>query len=299
MTTVSVIIVNYNSGYVLHEAINRLLLSTIPLEIFISDNGSTDQSLIQIELLLSSNPNIHIIKNGVNLGFSAGNNLILPLISTEYILFLNPDCLIESNSIERLIDNFNQDPNIGMIGCLIKNSDGTEQSGCRRLIPTPWSALIRIMKFHRLLPNFKLFQDFNLTGNPLPNHPVDVEAISGAFMLVKQSAIKLVGPLDPGYFLHCEDLDWCLRFTQSGFRIVFVPDVVITHFKGSCSISRPIFVEWHKHKGMVRFYRKHFSHKYPAILLWFVIIGIWIRFGFLSIHYSFKHFSRLLGVNYG
>ena len=298
MTTVSVIIVNYNSGYILLEAINRLLLSTVPVEIYISDNGSSDQSLSPVEMLLLNNPNIHIFKNDSNLGFSTGNNLVLPFISAEYILFLNPDCLIESDSIEKLLNTFNLSPNIGMVGCLIKNSDGTEQSGCRRLIPTPWSALIRIINFHRLFPNCKLFQDFNLTGNPLPTHPVDVEAISGAFMLVKHAAIKLVGPLDPGYFLHCEDLDWCLRFTQSGFRIIFVPDVVITHIKGSCSINRPIFVEWHKHKGMVRFYRKHFSQKYPAFLLWFVITGIWLRFGLLSIYYSFQYLRHLLGINH-
>lgn len=105
-----------------------------------------------------------------------------------------------------------------------------------------------------------------------------MEAISGAFMLVKRSSLETVGPLDTGYFLHCEDLDWCMRFKQAGYLILFVPDVVITHVKGGCSVNRPVFVEWHKHKGMVRFYRKFFQKRYPSVLLFLVYVAVWIRF---------------------
>ena len=185
-------------------------------------------------------------------------------------------------------------PDVGMAGCLIRNTDGTEQTGCRRSIPTPWRSLLRVLKLGHLFQNNTLFQDFNLTGSPLPAQPQTIEAISGAFMLVRRSALNQVGPLDPDYFLHCEDLDWCMRFTQAGYQILFVPNVVITHVKGSCSINRPIFVEWHKHKGMLRFYRKFFLDKYPKALMWLVSLGVCLRFGLVASYSIYRHVSRYL-----
>jgi GT2 family glycosyltransferase len=299
MPTVSVIIVNYNSGTLLVECVGRVLESTIPVDIYVSDNGSSDGSIQLLEKKHGYNSNVHIIENDENIGFSQGNNIIIPLIKGDYFLFLNPDCLIEANTIERTLDSMTQYNNVGMTGCLILNSDGTEQPGCRRFIPTPWSAFARVFRLSRFFPNNQSFYDFNLTGSPLPNKAVDVEAISGAFMLVSRTALEKVGPFDPEYFLHCEDLDWCLRFTQAGYRILFVPDIAITHIKGSCSVSRPIFVEWHKHKGMLRFYRKFFLDKYPRPLMWLVTFGVCLRFCLLATYYSFRHLANYLGVARG
>lgn len=86
------------------------------------------------------------------------------------------------------------------------------------------------------------FFDFHLNKQPLPNEPIDVEAISGALMLVKKGAIEDVGRWDEQYFLHCEDLDWCMRFKQKNWRIVFVPDAPVTHFQGTCSHTRPFLL---------------------------------------------------------
>ena len=105
-----------------------------------------------------------------------------------------------------------------------------------------------------------------------------------------------VGPLDDGYFMHCEDLDWCMRFRQKGRQILFVPTAKVVHFLGVCSKSRPIFVEWHKHKGMMRFYRKFFRHQYPGILMWLVGLGVWLRFGLIATYYSGRHVARWLGL---
>ncbi len=97
-------------------------------------------------------------------------------------------------------------------------------------------------------------------------------------MLVRRTAVeRIVGRLDEGYFLHCEDLDWCMRFRQAGLQILFVPDAEATHHKGTCSRDRPIRVLWHLHKGMVR-YRKFFQHQYPAPLMWAVVSAVWVRF---------------------
>ena len=87
-----------------------------------------------------------------------------------------------------------------------------------------------------------------------------------------------MGLVDEIYSLHCEDLDWCMVFRMKGWKILFVPDAETIHAKGTCGINRPIRVEWHKHGGMVRFYRKFFRHQYSAPLMWLVICAVWIRF---------------------
>ena len=115
-------------------------------------------------------------------------------------------------------------------------------------------------------------------SQPLPERPVEVEAISGACMMARREAVDDVGLWDEGYFLHCEDLDWCMRFRSKGWKILFVPSARVTHYLGVSSKSRPVFVEWHKHKGMMRFYRKFFKRQYPLGLMGLVAVGVWLRF---------------------
>jgi GT2 family glycosyltransferase len=148
------------------------------------------------------------------------------------------------------------------------------------MVPTPWKSLVNSMGL-RFLSRWwpGIFADFRLDGKPLPDWPVEVDAISGACMLVSRAALADVGPLDEGYFLHCEDLDWCMRFRQRGWKVMFVPQARLKHSKGSCSSSRPVFVEWSKHKGMVRFAGKFFANHYPRPVFWLICLGIWLRFG--------------------
>lgn len=171
-----------------------------------------------------------------------------------------------------------------MVGGLLLNPDGSEQAGGRRLTPTPGRTLVRAFGLQRLAKRWpSLLVDFNLHQQPLPTQPVKVEAISGACMLVKPDAIAEVGLWDERYFLHCEDLDWCMRLIRAGWDIVFVPSAPIIHEQGVCSRSRPLFVEWHKHKGMSRFYLKFFHKAYALPLLGAVLLAIWVRFGLIAL----------------
>ncbi len=156
--------------------------------------------------------------------------------------------------------------------------DGTEQAGCRRFVPTPRRSMVRVLRLHELIRNHPRFQPFIMMGLPLPETPVAVEAISGAFMLVRREALAAVGPMDENYFMHCEDLDWCMRFRVAGWKILFVPQARTVHWKGFCSTVHPVAVEYHKHRGMVRFYNKFFRHQYPAGLMVLVVAAVWLRF---------------------
>jgi GT2 family glycosyltransferase len=119
-----------------------------------------------------------------------------------------------------------------------------------------------------------------------------MEAISGAFMFVRRKALEQVGPMDDGYFLHCEDLDWCMRFRKDGWKILFVPQVAIIHKKGVCCRDRQIQAEWHKHKGMIRFYRKFFKHQYPLAIMYMVIASVWTRFALLTMLLSLQRLKK-------
>jgi GT2 family glycosyltransferase len=201
----------------------------------------------------------------------------------EDLLLLNPDAQLAPHSIGGLAGVLHSFPGAGMVGPLVLNPDGTEQAGGRRRLPTPGRAWIQAFGLRRLakISAAAVRLDFIQAELPLPAAPVEVEAISGACMLVQRAALDRVGGLDEGYFLHCEDLDWCQRFRQAGWRVVFVPEVAVVHDKGACSRTRPLFVQWHLHRGMVRYYRKFLLEAYPAPLHVLVVAAIWARFATL------------------
>ena len=279
---VSVVIVNFNGGPLLNETVRAVLCSSVPVEVFVSDNGSKDGSLTPLSSL-RTDPRLRIIENRANLGFSRGNNVALKQAVGDHVLLLNPDCLIQPDTLARMLTAMANYPQTVMAGCLIRNPDGTEQTGCRRSVPSPWRTLVRVLHLYKLFPHHPRFRHIALTQEPLPDKPVFLEAISGAFMLIRRDALEQIGLLDEGYFLHCEDLDLCLQFHRMNRLILFVPDVEVVHYKGTCSADRPIRVLWYKHKGMVRFYLKFFRHQYPSVLMVMVITAVWFRFSILAL----------------
>jgi len=275
---VSVVVVNFNSRELVSRAARAALSSTVSLEVIVVDNCSTDNSLRRLRLEHGADTRVRVIRNRRNLGFARACNEGIRVASGKYLLFLNPDCIIESDTIARMVSRLEQYPQAGMAGCTVRNPDGSEQAGSRRVVPTPWRSAVRVFHLDRLFPHHPRFNSFDRVHSPLPSQPVFVEAISGAFMLVRREALREVGPFDKRYFLHCEDLDWCMRFRRSGWQILFVPDVDVLHYKGACSADRPVTVLWHKHRGMMRFYRKFFRHQYPLPLMTLVAATVWARF---------------------
>lgn len=295
---VSAVIVNYNAGPLLAECIRAALPQTSA--ILVVDNASRDSSIKDCAALFADEPRLKIIRNESNLGFAAACNIGFSKASEEFVLFLNPDCRLDEGAVFDLLRALKTDPAAGMVGGLLLNADGTEQGGGRRAVPTPWRSFVRAFGLTQLANRWpKLFFDFHLHKQPLPEHPIEVEAISGACMLVKRQAVADAGLWDEAYFLHCEDLDWCMRFRRKGWKILFVPSARVIHALGTCSRSRPIFVEWHKHKGMVRFYRKFFGHQYPGVVMWLVVAGVWFRFGLISTYRSVRLAMRRLGDRRG
>jgi hypothetical protein len=273
-----VVIVNFNAGGFLRDAVESVLRSQSAAHVYVVDNASIDKSL---DLLpRDQGDRLTIIRNGANLGFATGCNIGLKQATGSNILILNPDCQVTDGAIERLITVLRSTDRIGMVGPHLLNPDGSEQAGGRRRLPTPSLVLfgaasaLGLERFLPVqLPNFLLHQD------PLPSSPVEVEAISGACLMARREMIMDIGPLDEQYFLHVEDLDWCMRAHRAGWKILFVPDAKVIHQKGTSSQVQPLTVEYYKHKGMVRFYGKLLDETRSRWLLALVAAGVWTRFG--------------------
>ncbi len=274
---ITAIVVNYNAGAWLKKSVSCLIDSSVSMAIYVVDNHSSDGSVEALASVCGVD-RIKIIENGENRGFAAANNQVLRTVRSDYFVLLNPDCLVERSGVERIIAVMEQDDSIGLASCLIRDPDGNIQKTCRRRFPTPWSGFVRSAGLTRLFPGRPAFRDFDYGGGSDLDAVRFVDAVSGAFMVVKGEAVRAVGVMDEGYFLHCEDLDWCMRFWRSGHKVAFVPDVEAVHAKGGSSDRKRWKVNWHLHRGMIRFYSKFYRDRYPRPIMWLVYAGIGVRF---------------------
>jgi len=270
-----VVIVNFDAGEFLKDAVQSVLRSRAVAHVCIVDNASSDTSLNLLPL--GQDDRLIIIRNETNLGFATACNIGLARATADYVLFLNPDCRVEEGAIERLIAALQSTDGAGLAGPLLLNSDGSEQTAGRRKFPMPRTVLAHAFGatwFKRRVLGY----DAPRSEEPQPKLPSEIEAISGACMMASRIAVADVGSLDEHYFLHCEDLDWCMRFHLRGWKILFVPEANVVHHKGISSRHRPLAAEYHKHKGMVRFYRKFLGGAHPQWLLMLVALSVWTRF---------------------
>ncbi|MFI4967624.1 MAG: glycosyltransferase family 2 protein [Gammaproteobacteria bacterium] len=274
--TVSAVVVNYNAGTILGDLIRSLIAQDLITHVVVVDNASSDGSLQRLENEVRD-PRLRLVRNADNRGFAAACNQGAALVDSHYLLFINPDCRMDTGALSQLLAVLRDDPCAGMAGPLILNADGSEQRGCRRYLPDPRRALMRVLGFGKPDAQGKV-AGFDLTGTPLPSGPTEVEAISGACMLLKREVYAKLGGWDEGYFLHCEDLDLCMRLRSVGMRTLFVPDARVTHVQGVSSRGRKVFVLWHKHRGMWRYFTKFQRAASPVWLTALVWFGIWSRF---------------------
>jgi O-antigen biosynthesis protein len=277
MIQLSIIIVNYNVQDFLAQTLVsvRKAIRTIECEIFVVDNGSNDGS---VELIRNQFPEVKLIANQENVGFGAANNQALRLAQGKFFVILNPDTVVQEDTFQVLINFLNEHPECGMVGCKILNPDGSLQLACRRSFPTPWVGLTKVIGLSRLFPKSRLFGKYNLTYLD-PDHTHEVEAISGSFMMVRKEAVAQVGHFDESFFMYGEDLDWCYRIKEAGWKIFYVPATKIIHFKGESSKKSYLDLTLMFYKAMQLFVEKHFKSRYFFLPQWFLITGIVLRAG--------------------
>lgn len=283
---VSVIIVNYNVREFLRQSLLSLRKALVELsaEVFVVDNASTDRSADMVRQEFSE---VRLISNRENLGFAAANNQALRQARGRLVVLLNPDTVVQEDTFVAIRDFMDAHPDTGMVGCKVLNPDGTLQLACRRSFPTPWVAFTRLSGLSRLFPKNRWFGRYNLTYLP-EDETAEVEAISGSFMAVRRDALAAVGMLDEAFFLYGEDLDWCFRMRQNGWKIHYFPKTQIVHFKGESAKQSGLDNLRQFYQAMGLFVRKHFRPdssfsffrgKSGLFLLayWLLHVAIWFR----------------------
>jgi GT2 family glycosyltransferase len=274
----SIIIVNYNVKEFLQNLIYSIYKATqkINYEIIIVDNASDDGS---VEFLQEKFPNIKLIVNENNLGFSKANNIGLSIAMGKYILLLNPDTIVQEDTFERMINFFERTPDAGMAGCKILNPDGTLQLACRRSFPGPWTSFCKVTGLSNLFPGSRFFAKYNLTYLD-ENQTYEVDAISGSFMMIRKETYEKVGKLDEQFFMYGEDLDWCYRVQNEGYKVYYVHDTQIIHYKGESTKRSSIDETKIFYNAMHLFVKKHFATSFivEIILQAAIVIRKFIAF---------------------
>jgi N-acetylglucosaminyl-diphospho-decaprenol L-rhamnosyltransferase len=270
----SIVIVAADSGDGLADCVASVLRDNGQIEVLVVDNDSHDGSIERVAAQFAQNPQMRIIRNGANLGFGAGCNRGAEVARGDAILFLNPDCLVKAGATAALRSILDTDAVIGLIGALQVDASGRVDPASRRRDPLLPRALATASGLARLIPSLEGVEIAAAPQEALES----VDAVSGALMLVSREAFARVGGFDEAYFLHCEDLDLCRRLRDAGYRVVCATEVRVVHAQGGSSRRRPIFVAWHKHRGMWRWFTRFDPAARNPVLRGLVWCGIWFAF---------------------
>lgn len=293
----SIIIVNHNTAKFLSDCLSSIKQSrdNLKKEIFIVDNASTDgsQKMIYEEWLTSRRSKIStktslsltisMIENRSNLGFAKACNQAIRQARGSYVLLLNPDTLLEKNTLSEMVSFMDKKPKVGVSTCRVELPNGEIDWASHRGFPTPWRSFTYFLGLSRLFPRTKLFGGYHLEYKDL-SQPHEIDSPCGAFYLVSKDVVRKVGLLDEDYFMFGEDLDWSYRIKKQGFKIFYYPKVKIIHYKGAASGMHKVNSQAEKkerkkavesfYETMKIFYRKHYEDKYPRLVKFFVFLGI-------------------------
>lgn len=268
MIDVSFIIVSWNAKNFLIDCLQSITdTTTISKEIFVIDNASSDGSP---EAVAERFPDVILIRNPDNYGFAKANNIGIKMATGKYICLVNSDVIVLPGCIDNLLKFMEQRPNIGMVGPRILNADGSLQPSCRNL-PSFFSTFCRTTALDTVFPNTRFFCGCQFKWW---KHDCErkVEVLSGCFWFVKQEAINKVGGLDEDFFFYAEDIDWCKRFNDSGWDIMFYPGAGAIHLGGASSSNMPERFYVEQRKANLIYWKKHHGNV-GKIFYWFMALS--------------------------
>ncbi|HEV7425820.1 MAG TPA: glycosyltransferase family 2 protein [Thermoanaerobaculia bacterium] len=275
MPALSICMVSLNCRHVVEDCLVSLRRSTFrDFEIVIADNGSEDGTLEY----LRAQPDVHLIENGWNAGFTKGTNQGIAASSGKYVLWLNTDTILPEDALGRLVEFMETRARAGVAGPKVLNADGSFQAQCKRGLPSPFASLCYILGIDRVWP-----RNPNISGYLLRSMPEDqaniVTAVSGCCLMTRRELTKTVGPLDEAMFGFGEDLDWCVRASKQGWEVWYYPGSVITHLKGQGGAhSKPYRKIRGMHHCMWLFYKKHLRERYWPPVTALIGMGILASF---------------------
>jgi GT2 family glycosyltransferase len=273
----SVVIVNYNVEFFLEQCLNSVYeaLKHVEGEVFVVDNNSIDGS---VSMVKSKFPDVHLIENKDNVGFSKANNQALRIAKGTYHLLLNPDTIVEEDTFLKVVRFMDEHPDAGGLGVKMIDGKGNFLPESKRGLPTPKDAFYKIFGFSRLFPKSKRFGRYHLSF--LDKEQIhEVEILSGAFMLMRKEALDKVGLLDEDFFMYGEDIDLSYRIVLGGYKNYYFPETRIIHYKGESTKKSSVNYVFVFYNAMIIFARKHFSEKNARAYSFLINLAIYFRAG--------------------
>jgi GT2 family glycosyltransferase len=285
----SVVIVNYNVEYFLEQCLLsvRKAMQTVIGEVFVVDNNSIDGS---VKMVKDKFPEVKLIANKKNLGFSKANNQAMKMASGEYVLLLNPDTVVEDDTFEKIVAFMDSHPDAGGLGVKMVDGSGKFLPESKRGLPTPEAAFYKMFGISKIFPKSKRFSKYHL-GYLNQNEIHEVEILAGAFMLMRKSVLDKIGLLDESFFMYGEDIDLSYRIIKAGYKNYYFPKTRIIHYKGESTKKSSVNYVLVFYKAMVIFARKHFTQKNARLLTNLINIAIYFR-AFIAILSRF--FNQLI-----
>ena len=244
----SIVIVSYNVRTYLEQCLQSVhqALEGIEGEVFVVDNHSDDDSVATVR---TGYPWVRLIENEENIGFSRANNIAIRQARGEYVLLLNPDTVVATDTLHQVLDFMDSHPKAGGAGVMMHHTDGSRAPESRRAIPTPWVSCLKMLGFTRRYYMSHLSWE----------EPGRIEVISGAFFFLRRKALDEVGLLDEDFFMYGEDIDLSYRLLKGGWENWYLP-CPITHYKGKSTQKSDYRYVHIFYQAMLIFFRKHYSH---------------------------------------
>jgi len=273
--SLAVVIVSYNVRFFLEQALRAVFQSAgdLSVEVWVVDNQSSDDS---VSMVRERFPSVRLLANSRNLGFARANNQALAQITAPYVLLLNPDTLLQEDTLSRCLRFLEANPSAGALGVRMIDGSGHFLPESKRGLPTPWVAFCRISGLSALFPKSRLFNTYNLGF--LPEHQtVQVPVLSGAFFLLRRKALERAGYLDERFFMYGEDIDLSVRIGQAGYTNWYFPETTIIHYKGESTRKGSVNYVRIFHEAMVLFARKHFSGSRRSLYLGLLTLAIFLH----------------------
>ncbi|HOZ29829.1 MAG TPA: glycosyltransferase family 2 protein [Bacteroidales bacterium] len=279
---ISVIIVNYNVKHFLEQCLNSVQESAkhCATEIFVVDNNSVDGSCAMVK---KKYPQVKLIENKKNYGFSYANNQAIKQSVGEYVLLLNPDTVIEEKTLSSICNFMDSHPDAGCLGVKMIDGKGRFLPESKRGLPTPKVAFYKIFGLSRLCPKSAKFGQYHLSYlDKEKTHVVDV--IAGAFMLLRKDTLDKTGLLDETFFMYGEDIDMSYRVNLSGYKNYYYPETTIIHYKGESTKKSSINYVLVFYNAMIIFAKKHFSKRNAGAFIALIKFAIYIRAAFAILY---------------
>ena len=282
----SVVIVNYNVELFLEQCLYsvRRAIQGIEGEVFVVDNNSVDGSL---KMLSEKFPEVNVIANKENVGFSRANNQAIRVSTGEYVLLLNPDTVIEDDTLTKCIAFMDAHPDAGGLGVKMVDGKGNFLPESKRGLPTPMAAFYKMFGFAKLFPHSKRFARYYM-GHLPSGETNECEILAGAFMMMRRETLDKVGLLDETFFMYGEDIDLSYRITQGGYKNYYFPETRIIHYKGESTKKTSVNYVLVFYKAMEIFAKKHFGQKRAFWFSFFINMAIYFK-AFLALVSQFFH----------